>query len=301
MPSSPYQYIGEYGVSQTCLHAVRVIITGGYLASSGVECGPTAATLITRTGFSVKGHGEHAFVFWDWILPITVVPSGFASGYSGEGSRALALALMMMRAKDIPVYEVGVDGGVFSRLNRNRLSDKDISFLERTGRTHELSAVGRYLDIVDLSNSRDEYAPLRFCCERRIAWEWLDYELAESCEGLAKHNLRSSLIEAFLVLKSRLVTKFGVPDSSDGDELVNKVFAKDGILCQTAGSDEERKRILAMRDPVSGLYKVFRNGYGHKQAEVSLEEAEAVLSMINLVLRRLDGYPLNTSPATAKT
>lgn len=295
MTGSSYQYIGQYGSSQACLNAIRVILTGGYLASWGVEWAPTAATLVTRTGFSVKGHGEHSFVFWDWVLPLTIVPSGFTSGYAGEGPKALALALLMIRAKDIPIYEVGVDGSVFNRLNRNRLTDRDISCLERTGKRHELSAVGRYLDIVELPNRSDKYIPFRYACDRRIAWEWLDPELAGSCQELAEYDVRSALLKAFLVLKSRLVATFGVSESLDGEKLVNRVFGGNGILHAAAQHEEERNKVLAMRDLLSSLYRLFRNQYAHTQIEVPVLEAEAVLTMIDFVLKQLDGCQVGSN------
>ena len=44
----------------------------------------------------------------------------------------------------------------------------------------------------------------------------------------------------------------------------------------------------AFRDLLAGLYGVFRNTYGHQDQEAPWHEADAVLSMINTVLKRLE-------------
>jgi len=49
-----------------------------------------------------------------------------------------------------------------------------------------------------------------------------------------------------------------------------------------------------MRNLLDGLFGVFRNVYDHRDVDPEWYEVEAVLSMINWALKRIDKYP---SPA----
>lgn len=301
------QYLGIPGNTWSCLHSVRLVLTGGgYYDRDGRELLPSGATLITRRQPSTNVT-EHAFIFWKWLLgsPV-VVPAGFSSGYSGEGPRGLALALLMVIAKDITVHEIEVDQGLFTRLNENALTEQDIIYLRDKGSEHVASH--NYID--DALTDRDamrlsvqKYAPYRIQAKPRIRWEWLDAEIAEKCEMLAPPSLKPTglytspptlapcLREAFIILKSRLVDKFDVSDSFDGEQLVNKIFGKStGILASQALDDAAIKDMAAMRDLLAGLFKVFRHKYAHNDVEVPWYEAEAVLSMITFALKRIAKY-----------
>jgi hypothetical protein len=89
-----------------------------------------------------------------------------------------------------------------------------------------------------------------------------------------------------VILKSRLVAKFGVDHDLDGADLVNRIFGASGLLSSRLESEERQ----AMRDLLAGLYGVFRNKYGHQDVEAPWHEADAILSMINFVLKRIEEY-----------
>ncbi len=111
------------GDTYSCLYAARLILTGGgEFSPHDEQVGPTAATLVTKGELQPGENGNHCFILWDWILPMTIVPSGFSSGYGGTGPTGLALVLLMLAARDIPIYELSVDSGIFKRLDENWLS-----------------------------------------------------------------------------------------------------------------------------------------------------------------------------------
>ena len=115
-----------------------------------------------------------------------------------------------------------------------------------------------------------------------------DAEFVERIGPLLRdQHLDSAVRRAFVLLKERLVRKFGLAPELDGANLVNAVFGDRGVL---AGQipDPERQ---AMRDLLAGLYGVFRNHYGHRDVEPGWFDAASVLGMIDLTLRTIDRYP----------
>ena len=89
--------------------------------------------------------------------------------------------------------------------------------------------------------------------------------------------------KAFVILKSRLVKLFATPSNLDGPELVNHIFGKSGAHGLSI-DDFERQ---AFRDLLAGLYGTFRNKYAHNHSAPSWAETEAILSMVNFILKEL--------------
>ncbi len=110
------QYLGESGYTQTCILAVSAIINSGIL--------PEKATIVTyicdrRSNILQE---EHLIIFWNWLyIPIVVIPSGFASGYPGEGPRGFNLVTCMIKDKGIPVDEIHVDETVFKAIDKGKI------------------------------------------------------------------------------------------------------------------------------------------------------------------------------------
>ena len=118
-----------------------------------------------------------------------------------------------------------------------------------------------------------------------------DAEFSEKIsELLMGWHLDSAVRKAFVLLKTRLVTTFDLSSDLDGQDLVNQVFGNKGYL---AGKIPESER-ESMRNLLAGMFGVFRNRYGHTDVEPEWHEVEAILSMINWVLKRIDECP---SPA----
>jgi len=96
------QCLGISGIPLSCLLAIEAILDSKEL--------PERATIVTHVKDRRNRQEEHLFLFHDWCrVPLTVVKSGFASGYSGDGPKTFSLAICMIRSKDIPIY--GFDAG----------------------------------------------------------------------------------------------------------------------------------------------------------------------------------------------
>lgn len=91
-----------------------------------------------------------------------------------------------------------------------------------------------------------------------------DSELTEKTLNLIlQREFDSAIRRGFVILKTRLVAKFGVSDELDGIELINKIFGASGLLGASMGQSERQ----SMRDLLAGLYGTFRNKYGHNSIE----------------------------------
>lgn len=111
-----------------------------------------------------------------------------------------------------------------------------------------------------------------------------DDELVKKVSGLLLHREYDSAIrKGFVVLKERLCSTYQMDRRLDGQDLVNSIFGSTGSTTPTL-SNKERQ---ALRDLLAGLYGLFRNKYGHEDVESAWHEADAVLSMINTLLKRL--------------
>jgi len=294
------------------LQAIRIILTNGGLdADRDKNVLPSAATIITRHPSANPPVVEHCFIFWDWLLEMTVVPNGFASGYGGAGPHALAYALIMVESKDIPLFELKVDGERFERIASNRLSADDVSFLRENGKQQQFADMHTVLAILDDSDPLKDYRFREFNkyyvfssqSKPRVPWEWLDPEIAVRGEPLARTSYRSALAEAFLILKSQFVEQYNLPDTKDGEVLVNLALAVKGVfLSSFAEVDDDRtKEVLALRDMLAGLFKVLRNTYVHLPAEPPVQETATVLLMLTHARRLVRKYQLPRPPAPPPT
>lgn len=116
----------------------------------------------------------------------------------------------------------------------------------------------------------------------------LDRELDDAVTGLLMRQENDSAVrKAFLILKERLVQRFGGDKDSDGAELVNQIFGSKGTL---AGKIDDSTR-QAYRDLLAGLYGISRNKFAHHNVTTPQYEAEGLIGMINFVLKDLAKLP----------
>ncbi len=106
-------YIGHSGYTSDCLIAIDAILNSGRL--------PENATLVSTPQYSKNGR-EHLFLLWNWWhFPLTIIPSGFQDGYSGEGAKGFSLALCMFREKNIPIYWHPIKEAEFKLIDLGKL------------------------------------------------------------------------------------------------------------------------------------------------------------------------------------
>lgn len=109
------QCLGVSGYTRPCLYAVEAVLDSNSL--------PDKATIVTFVKDRQNLQEEHLFLFWNWCgISLTVVRSGFASGYSGEAPKGFSLAICMIRSKDIPIEGIYVSEKEFRLLDEGNVS-----------------------------------------------------------------------------------------------------------------------------------------------------------------------------------
>ena len=97
-----FRLLGETGITQSCLIELDTALAGPIPILK--------ATVLT------KNEREHLFVLWesfDWPYVGAIIPSGFMSGYGGEGGRGFSLALCMIHERQIPIEHLSIGERAF--------------------------------------------------------------------------------------------------------------------------------------------------------------------------------------------
>lgn len=115
----------------------------------------------------------------------------------------------------------------------------------------------------------------------------LDEQLAEMCTGLIRSQRYDEAVSrAFVVLEERLRETLGVPGGS-GVPLSEKAFAPDsGDLVDRLM--RPRSEVDGIRNLFVGAFKAYRNRAAHTMAGYGLDEARAIIHLVNLLLLILE-------------
>jgi hypothetical protein len=107
---------GVSGITRPCLIALDMVLSG--------PLAPQQATIVTTN------NRDHLFILWDcgqpaeWPFQGFIIPTGFASGYGGEGARGFSLALCMLQEHGIPLSHINVDRTLFTEIDSGNISDE---------------------------------------------------------------------------------------------------------------------------------------------------------------------------------
>lgn len=130
----------------------------------------------------------------------------------------------------------------------------------------------------DIEQFREDYL-------RYLIGKGVDKELNKEIFPLLQNNHCDSAVrKSFVVLTERLRSSFLQPRNVDGRVLVNNIFGKSGILSDKIEKDESE----SLRNLFDGMYGAFRNDVMHNDVEIDVVEAEGIISMINVLLKKIE-------------
>jgi hypothetical protein len=113
-----------------------------------------------------------------------------------------------------------------------------------------------------------------------------DPRLFEATNRLFEIGDHASVIRAaFPVLSARLRRLFGIPLGSDGEGLVNAIFAR-GEGTNPVRLDNDEK--TAYRNLLAGFYATYRNRLNHDDFQPTLSQAKGVVEMTNSLIKDLE-------------
>lgn len=111
------QYAGLPGISEACVQAIqRMLQYNDHIAS----------------GKLLTNDHDHCLLLIVAEYDRVAVKSGFASGYGGEGPRALARALQLLLERGVDIEEVDVERVVLDRLDASCLTVRDLEAIDAT-------------------------------------------------------------------------------------------------------------------------------------------------------------------------
>lgn len=114
----------------------------------------------------------------------------------------------------------------------------------------------------------------------------LDERLAQATSRLFEIEDYASVIRAsFPVLSSRLRRIFGIPDGSDGENLINDIFTR-GLGSNPVVLPQEEK--VAYRNLLAGFYATYRNKWNHGDHQPTFSQAQGVVEMTSTLIKDLE-------------
>lgn len=114
-PLAGIQYVGLPGISEACAQAIqRMLQYNDHIVSARV----------------LTSDHDHCLLLVVGEYDKVAVKSGFASGYGGEGPRALARVLQLLLDHGVDIEEVEVEQAVLDRLDASGLTAKDLETID---------------------------------------------------------------------------------------------------------------------------------------------------------------------------
>ena len=286
------QYMGIPGDTETCVLAVDTVVNS--------ENPPRKASVV---GWRKDLHSmiyEHLFLFWDWNkVPLTVVHSGFTSGYGGTGPHGFSEALCMVFCREIPTNPIFVNETDFNAIENRRLTAKIIDRLHNAD-DRPIEWPWGWIMPRDL----EQLEKHTFWSSRhhpKMVFDFLSPDIAKRCQKLHAHDPEAAVFMAFKVVEERLRS---LVSNSKGDEealTADRLIAAalnptSGILTDKTLSLSEREGKFLM---FKGAFQFVRNPRAHRIVDNQDEQHSIELMYFaDLLLRILPDGPSAGTPAS---
>ena len=271
--------MGLAGMSRPSLLAIDAIVNSQYP--------PRKASVVTWMKNRKDGQGEHLFLFWEWNeVDLTVVHSGFTSGYGGEGPRSYSQALCMILDRGIPTNEIRVDETEFDAIEHRKMTTK---LAERLRTANDTPIEWPWIGVWDRHETEIEDQTFWKTWHRpKLDFDFLDPELTKRCRSLWPLHAEAAVFEAFRIVEERLRALVGGSGEGEdpliGERLITKALnPKDGILTDKSLASSEREGLHLM---FRGAYQFVRNPRAHRiVGEDDTQLAVELLYHADLLLR----------------
>lgn len=271
------QYMGIQGDVKTCVLAVDTVVNS--------ENPPRKASIVTRKRDRVYAH---LFLFWDWNdIPLTIVHSGFASGYGGGGPHGFSEALCSIFYREIPTNEIFLSEAEFNAIENRMLTSKIIERL-RTADDTPLEFPWHWIMPMHSEKTEEEFWAQRH--NPKMIFDFLDNEISKRCRKLYPLNREESVFVAFKVVEERLRALMSKSNDDEEDLTANRLITKalnptSGILTDKELSPSEREGMYLM---FKGAFQFVRNPRAHRIIDNQDEQHSIeLMHLADLLLRIL--------------
>jgi len=236
-------------------------------------------TVVFREQARGEDHTDVCFVIWDWLgREITIVPDGFGT-HSGTGGWGLGVALALIQFFQVPLKEKWVEADQFERIASGYPTTRDCEQLHQADHCapswpsffHDYERRGRVL-WADLPRETSQFP--YWVIEPELLGDVKDIERNP---GLAVFQAARRLE---MVVRSLDPSLAGLI----GQDLINQAM-KEGRPWEPHGEAASERQAWA--NLFRGVVGAIRNPEGHRDQQLSLEDAIGQILTVNMLLRKL--------------
>lgn len=255
------QYHGSPDTTGSCLRSLVRLVEIGHCVES--------ARLLTCVN-------RHAFLLEIGDPSPICIKSGFTSGYPGEGSAGLALALQLLQRHRLEVEECAVSASLLGRLNESRLTDADLSAI----REAKLRRPTRIYDYMrDGMRGRGYWIDaLRSYESLVIPWPILDERLFDLALEF-EYDPDTTVFRAFRKLEDALKSRCSMPLEAHGARVFKLAFRGSGSLLEWPNMHHTEAEGRAQM--FEGAYSAFRNARAHREDDQDQRKAYREFLVVN--------------------
>jgi hypothetical protein len=177
--------------------------------------------------------------------------------------------------------------GTLTVLESNQL----INIVDRGRHTWRFVLTGTAFEAVDSNFQQPDNSFLKYLTPLDDISDF-DEEIKQRCLPLLAAGgtdpvlWDSAVRTAAVILEERLKDVSGITGpKSDGRNLVNAIFGKEGTLAHKFTNESE---LQGYRELYAGVFGVIRNPYAHRLIDPSPEEGGAFIVFLNLLLKKLE-------------
>ena len=256
------EYYGIAGSSLDCEAAiVRLVQT---------DAVPKSARILT---FGNK----HGFLLTTEVGDQIAVKSGFASGYGGTGPNSLSLVLQMLSTHGCEVDEFGVSEPMLARLDRNSLTEDDLSKIVNA----EAVRPSRWTDYI-LERHTSGYRSGQFWREVSpvLPYPMIDDRIFDLALNF-NQSPNDSILHGYRRLEDMIRERIG--SSEHGQKLLTKAFVGDKSLLHWNLTDQGEH--AGRCSLFVGAFLAHRNPRAHRELEHDRQQQIEEFFLLNMLFR----------------
>lgn len=241
------QYHGSSQTTQSCLDAIARLLAAG--------------TTVNRALLLSSG-GWHGF-YLDCQDPEPVfIRCGFSSGYSGEGSAGLAIALHLLRRFGVDVEEVVVPADLLVRLDENRLTIDDLDLVSAAPVVRPMRIYDYQYDGINGRGASEGLMRAQF--RNCVPWSTVDERLVDLAFVLEREPDRA-VFEAFRRLESTVSKRIELPLGTSGIRVFQIAFRSSGARLTWSGLP--KTEIDGRAQLFEAAFSAYRNALAHREED----------------------------------
>lgn len=273
-PLAGIQYAGLPGISEACVEAIQRMLQ--------YNDNIVSAKVLT------SGH-DHGLLLAVDEYDKVAVKSGFTSGYSGEGPRALARALQLLLDHGVEIEEVNVKRAIIDRLDASGLTEKDLEIIEKTEKVRPIRIYAYIHDATGPAKSLGSYWN-RF--PPVLPFAIIDKRIADLALRFSEEP-NDALLQGFRRLEDTVRQR--TESQEYGAKLFSQAFQGDGAKLTWQGV--QPSEIVGRVNLFTGAYMTHRNPRAHREMLEGMTTLLSEFLLLNhLFLLEANAVP-NIGPA----